>query len=1050
MKLNAAKKARGDAHPLQHLDEALRSDRAVPVGGTPAERRRDNQQTFVDNLRRLSATRASGKAPALPSPSPYTSGYSTSGGEPLQVGEAGPSQESPYSSSATPSTSATPCTSASPFSSTTPYNSSTPDDQAGMPSTSPGRVTFAVGGGGRGGGGGGGGGSGEGGARHGSIATDFAAPPPVSTTPAAAGGEAGAATRQSRLPGIARLVAFAVRKRQVQGEDPAAVQSEASGILGRLGALHPQGGRSPQPSRAQVRPDSGFYSRGRERDASAASAAGVAGLLADPLGRARRSLAMGAGASWDSAIFRASDETTTPPPPTAALSGGPKSGGEDRSSLVAVKALLPPPPPPASSSTSAAAAKGIGLVRTQLAARGIHTSTHGNVVDDAAIAEELQAQGGHIGRTVNRLKSRAERNDEAQAAPRLSSVAISLGAFSTPARRGALSAGGAASLPVPALQSTPEHEGEGEGGTSAARSSMVTLKVREGAGAQPPQDRTSLVSVMVRETPPEPPASAEDRSPMVRVRAGATPPVSLAMGAGASWDSAIFRASDEETTTTPPPTAALPPGSAEDRSSLVRVRAGETPPAPPSALARAKTACATRFRLAGVVAAAEAVQVVELTKVVELMRMSSGLGIKWIDDGLGQCRVMAIGPDSQAERSGGFAVRDRLVSLNGQPLSSYAAFKEKLGAIEIGGKVALEIAVEIAPAALAAIEAAKPAGGAVGGPKESLVAVRPLLSPPPPPPFASAAATTTEPRAERAPSTPERAIGGDNQRVGGQWGPHTPTGVPPPEPDGGGGIGGARAPRPAAISLGPSQLETEGPASPRARQHQWLSDEITQIDRDEIEAGSPPEGWTTCEDGGFVRVEGGARPPPKARTMSFSVRRQCAKGEDQAARHVPSMPRRQSTIEARLQAPAAKHVPSATEARSSPMRTIEARLQNEGIRMFGRFGGSSSRPSSPAPPPSRTPPKVSPPKMSLEAHGPPPMLPLDVASVEPLSRDSSTYSERAYAKLDGAILDPTPAAMRYSPDQEPPQVTHAAAPPCPSVLITTYSQRTPHLLTSDC
>ena len=86
------------------------------------------------------------------------------------------------------------------------------------------------------------------------------------------------------------------------------------------------------------------------------------------------------------------------------------------SPLVTVTALLPPPPPPSSASTaSAAAAKGVGLVRVQLAARGVHSSTHGNVVDDAAIAEELQAQGGHVGRTVNRLKQRAERSDEAQA-----------------------------------------------------------------------------------------------------------------------------------------------------------------------------------------------------------------------------------------------------------------------------------------------------------------------------------------------------------------------------------------------------------------------------------------------------------------------------------------------------------------------------------------------------------------------------------------------------------------------------------------------------------
>ena len=400
MKLSAAKKAQGAAHPLQHLDEALRGDRALPVANTPAERRRDHQQISVDDLRRLSAGKASGKAPAVPSPSPYTSGFSTSGGEPLHQGEAGPSA-SPDTSSATPSTSATPCTSASPFSSTTPYTSSTPEGQAGAPCTSPassaarsvrGHVTFSGGNGA--GGGGGGGGSGECVTRHvsitePSIVTDFAAPPPVSTTPAAAGGEAppGAAAGQSRLPRIARLAAFAVRKRQVQGEDQAAVQSEASGILGRMAMGSRPQSRSPQ---AQARPASGTYSRGRERDASAASAAGAAGA-AGPLvvdERAQRSLAMGAGASWDSAIGRASEESTMPPP--AALPGGPKS------SLVTVTALLPPPPPPSSASTaSAAAAKGIGLVRVQLAARGVHSSTHGNVVDDAAIAEELQGPSSH-------------------------------------------------------------------------------------------------------------------------------------------------------------------------------------------------------------------------------------------------------------------------------------------------------------------------------------------------------------------------------------------------------------------------------------------------------------------------------------------------------------------------------------------------------------------------------------------------------------------------------------------------------------------------------
>ena len=428
---------------------------------------------------------------------------------------------------------------------------------------------------------------------------------------------------------------------------------------------------------------------------------------------------------------------------------------------------------------------------------------------------------------------------------------------------------------------------------------------------------------------------------------------------------------------------------------------------------------------------AEAEQVVELTKVVELIRTPRGLGLRCGDDGLGQCRVVAIGPDSQAERSGSFAVHDRLVALNGQPLTSYATFKEKLAAIAIGAKVAIEIAIEIAPAALAAIEAATSAGGAAGGPKDSLVTVTALLPPPPPP---SSASPATEPRAERALSTPERAVGDGNQRGGARWGPRTPTDAPP-EHGGGGGVGGTRAPRPAAISLGPSQAETEGPASPQARQHQWLSDEITQIDLDEtadasLLPGPPPEGWATCEDGGFVRVGGETRPQPRARTLSFS------------AKHVPSMLRRQSSIEARLQAPAPKHVPSVPHRQTT---TEAARLQSEGGRMFGRLGASSprpsSRPSSPALPPSRTPLRVSPPKIPLSPHGPPPIAPLDTAALEPRSSASSPYSERAYSKLDGAILDPTPAAMRYNPDQEPPQVTHAAAPPCPS--DTTYAQRTP-------
>ena len=78
----------------------------------------------------------------------------------------------------------------------------------------------------------------------------------------------------------------------MEREDPAAVQSEALGILGRLAlGTHAQAGPAPQTGRsprAQVRPASGFYTRGRERDAAraAGAAAGAAGAGAE------------AGAAW--------------------------------------------------------------------------------------------------------------------------------------------------------------------------------------------------------------------------------------------------------------------------------------------------------------------------------------------------------------------------------------------------------------------------------------------------------------------------------------------------------------------------------------------------------------------------------------------------------------------------------------------------------------------------------------------------------------------------------------------------------------------------------
>jgi len=124
---------------------------------------------------------------------------------------------------------------------------------------------------------------------------------------------------------------------------------------------------------------------------------------------------------------------------------------------------------------------------------------------------------------------------------------------------------------------------------------------------------------------------------------------------------------------------------------------------------------------------------------------------------------------------------------------------------------------------------------------------QPPPSSPPSPPF-SATRRPSPPRlppplrAERAPSTPERAVGGASQHGGAGLGSHTPVGVPPEHGSGGssggshgsgGSSGGSRAPRPAAISAGPSQAEVERPGSPMARQHQWLRGEITQIDIDD-------------------------------------------------------------------------------------------------------------------------------------------------------------------------------------------------------------------------
>ena len=87
-------------------------------------------------------------------------------------------------------------------------------------------------------------------------------------------------------------------------------------------------------------------------------------------------------------------------------------------------------PPQADAALHTAVGKGdlatsdrIDVVRARLADRGVNSSTHGTVVNDAAIEEELKAQWarrprGHVGRTVNQLMNRTERSEEAQAAQR--------------------------------------------------------------------------------------------------------------------------------------------------------------------------------------------------------------------------------------------------------------------------------------------------------------------------------------------------------------------------------------------------------------------------------------------------------------------------------------------------------------------------------------------------------------------------------------------------------------------------------------------------------
>ena len=81
----------------------------------------------------------------------------------------------------------------------------------------------------------------------------------------------------------------------------------------------------------------------------------------------------------------------------------------------------------------------------------------------------------------------------------------------------------------------------------------------------------------------------------------------------------------------------------------------------------------------------------EVTSTVELVHTPLGLGLS-ID---GRNKVTEIDDDSQAGRSGLIELHDRLVSINGQPLSSSSRLEELLAAVAVGGKLSFEIARQV-------------------------------------------------------------------------------------------------------------------------------------------------------------------------------------------------------------------------------------------------------------------------------------------------------------------------------------------------------------------
>jgi hypothetical protein len=79
----------------------------------------------------------------------------------------------------------------------------------------------------------------------------------------------------------------------------------------------------------------------------------------------------------------------------------------------------------------------------------------------------------------------------------------------------------------------------------------------------------------------------------------------------------------------------------------------------------------------------------EQTITVKMMRTPLGLGLT-VDS---QNKVVKIAADSQAQRSGGFAVGQRLISLNGQALSTGVSFDKQLSTIAVGTPVIIEVSM---------------------------------------------------------------------------------------------------------------------------------------------------------------------------------------------------------------------------------------------------------------------------------------------------------------------------------------------------------------------